>query len=1156
MNLTPNQRKALNINQHICVTAGAGSGKTTVLVERYLKILQEGDAIPGQIVAITFTDKAAAEMKGRIIEKLNEPQNTDIRERHVEKMNTAPISTIHAFCSRILREFPFQAGVPANFNVLQGIEQKLLLKQAIKNTLTQIATDPTDKHYDQLLHSLQRYVNGQKLVELFSTMVEKREIIEHLIKNVYADPNSEQISDVWKKALQAGLLSETEVVEFIRCLKVVLEVAKGKNVAEVNILTSKLEVLPDHNPSLPSVLNLLKEIAELITIKSGTIAKTNFLGSRVNTAEIEAEIKFLESAAGKIKSTPSFDTDEGETDDEFLLSTTRDLLILYRRIFDEYQKNKLTQSKLDYADLQIKTRDLLKNSGEIRQKLVERYNYYMIDEYQDTNELQYELVMLLTNDLKDANLFIVGDPKQSIFGFRGADVRVFDKTKQKIGESGGNDIPLKENFRSLRNTVGFANYFFQRLMEDGEETEFGVPYEPLTAARAEEAEGAVEIILGEKSNETANECALIAQHIKKMLRNSEKVSEQSADKDNPPHTIKYGDIAILIRARSQLPDIEHALLSADIPYLTTGGVGFYQRQEIYDIWNYLNFLNAPSENDTSLVGILRGPAYSISDTELYEISLQKEKSFWEKVLNYIAPTDRLKNAIDTLKDHKQVAHRMPVNQLILTIVNETGMIGTLKLGKQGQQRWANYQKLLDLARNFDGDENEQTLADFIDFLDILITDEPREGQAPIEESSGAVQIMTIHSAKGKQFPIVILPCLNRRGKYVTEPFIDEKLGIGFGPLKPNEGYAKTEPEIVSLMKDSASAKDEAEKKRLFYVGATRAEDRLILSGSLNDYNKPDNMLKWLFEHLGISKEDDSQTLDVKLEVYSNNGTTNQKFQLHIPIIKRFYETKDVDKVSDETVSVDFPELPFHDLKRSDFGTSFSVPELTNYARCPLRYYLENLLQISPLEKEQSDWDETDMNTVILRVLAQIKHPAHLGNLESLINWATKNYSEITSELKVMLRTHVNNFLYSEQGQTALSASKTYTNRQIHADINGHIISGKIDRLFKDQTGQWQAINYKTFEAQDLEDYKPQSELYSLLFHKAYPDQPTVTIYFFFTGRNTYEKMCFSTTDLQKIMEQWQQRISSLQNANYEKNLNHCCSCPYADSQGQCVVTET
>ena len=222
-------------------------------------------------------------------------------------------------------------------------------------------------------------------------------------------------------------------------------------------MTGQLEALPEQNPNVPEVLNLLKEIRDLITTKSETIAKTDFLGRGTKTTGMETEIDLLVTTGKKIRAIPPIrivrpaEIDETEdagtqdvTEDDFLIATTRDLFTLYERILGEYQNTKFSQGKLDFSDLQIKTRDLLKNNEEIRQELVSRHKYYMIDEYQDTNELQYDLVMYLTNALKSANLFIVGDPKQSIYAFRGADVSIFEKTREKIVENGGLPIPLQK----------------------------------------------------------------------------------------------------------------------------------------------------------------------------------------------------------------------------------------------------------------------------------------------------------------------------------------------------------------------------------------------------------------------------------------------------------------------------------------------------------------------------------------------------------------------------------------------------------------------------------------------------------------------------------------------------------------------------------------
>jgi len=1180
MRFTPSQRQALNIEKHICVTAGAGSGKTTVLVERYLKILREGNADPQEIVAITFTDKAAAEMKERIIEELSLHEERERSEQDNplqgfrEKMSTAHISTIHAFCSRILREFPFQAGVPANFSILQGIDQKLLLQETVKETLRDIATDEEDKHRDAFTRLLQRYGGQQKLVDLLSTMINQRDALEHLMQEIYRHPNDTEIRGALQKRvrerqqeIQERLMSTIDIPEFIRCLNTVLQIASGKNAAAVKDLTQQLETLHGQNSDPSGALNLLTDTAYLITTARNDIAKRDFLGSRVTTTDIEAEINFLVSTAKKIKAAPPIEdnkntADEVETDDDFLLSTIHDLLKLYTRISKAYRTAKLSQGKLDFTDLQLKTRDLVRNNAEIRQKLVSRHKYYMVDEYQDTNELQYELVMLLTNELTAANLFIVGDPKQSIYAFRGADVRVFTKTKEKIVDNGGDDIRLTENFRSLRDTVGFVNYFFNHLMGDGKETEFEVEYEALTQARPVNTNGSVEILLGKQDEGLADEYSLIAHHIKSMKANAETIYKRSASEEGrgqeAEHPIEYGDIAILIRSRRHLPDIENALLEADIPYLTTGGVGFYQRQEIYDIWNYLNFLNDPKENQTSLAAVLRGPAFGISDTELYEISCQKEKKFWDKVQNYKEPSHNLRTAITTLKKHKQFAHRMPVNQLIVTIVNETGMIGTLKTGKQGQQRWVNYQKLLEHARNFDGDETKQILPDFIEFLDILIEEERREGQAPVEASSGAVEIMTIHASKGKQFPVVILPRLDRQGQTDREPFIDEAFGIGFSPLNPDKDYSKTEPDIVTHMKNRTNEKEIAEKKRLFYVGTTRACDRLILSGTLSDSGKPQQILEWLYKHLDIDEEDRLLELPVSLEVFTGNSKNTESFQLQIPIHQGVTETESIDEISDETTPVDFPELP---RKPELTGTSaaFSVSELANYARCPLRYQLQNVLQIPTNGQETPDVDEDEINAALRSTLARIRQQSDIEELDTTIDKVLENYPEVTTESKIgnqsSLLQHVNNFINSELGETVFSASTVQVNQHIHADINGHIVDGTFDRLFKDETGNYQIINFKTDAAQNLDTPDPEMELYSLLLHRCYPNQSTVTINIFFTEHGQSEQRHFSPAQLQELQEQWEKRILALQGGVYEKNLEHCCSCPYADSDGQCIITE-
>ncbi|MDE0556040.1 MAG: PD-(D/E)XK nuclease family protein, partial [Candidatus Poribacteria bacterium] len=498
------------------------------------------------------------------------------------------------------------------------------------------------------------------------------------------------------------------------------------------------------------------------------------------------------------------------------------------------------------------------------------------------------------------------------------------------------------------------------------------------------------------------------------------------------------------------------------------------------------------------------------------------------------------------------AHRMSVNQLIVTIVNETGMIGALQTGKQGPQRWANYQKLLEFARNFDTDEAKQTLTDFIEFLDILIDEEPREGQAPMESSADAVEIMTIHAAKGKQFPVVILPCLDRSGQTDREPFIDDTLGIGFSPLNPKKGYEKTAPAVVERMKDRADAKRIAERKRILYVGTTRAQDRLILSGTLPTNGNPKEALAWLHEYLHIDNEADQLSLSIPLEVFANNHTTHQNCELHIPISRTLADPVPGDKIFDEVTPIEFPDPLPSALQSTGIEATFSVNELANYARCPLRYQLENLLQIPPLN---GNADPEEKVGAIRRVLAQIRRQLDAENLDTLIEEASENALEMTNEAETAVRRHVNNFLNSEIAETLFNAARTYVNQPIHANINGHIIEGRLDRLFRDTIGQYQLIIYDTSEIHDLDAHRPEMELYALLVHRRYPEQPTVTINLFFTAQGQGEQVHFSTAQLEEAQEQWREKISELQSGIYTKNLEHCCSCPYSDPDGQCIVAE-
>ena len=316
----------------------------------------------------------------------------------------------------------------------------------------------------------------------------------------------------------------------------------------------------------------------------------------------------------------------------------------------------------------------------------------------------------------------------------------------------------------------------------------------------------------------------------------------------------------------------------------------------------------------------------------------------------------------------------------------------------------------------------------------------------------------------------------------------------------------------------------------------------------------DRCLTGSHTYLGITEEDKALSLGVKQDVYKNGSIRSQHFQLQIPITRVLVDTTDTDAASNETIPIEFPKVLPSALQPTEIPSAFSVPELANYARCPLRYQLENELRIPSIKETKSDLNEDDVSAAIRFVLSQIRRPSDVQKLDTRIQQACENFPEI-AEAETEIKKYINSFLNAELGQTALSASKTKTNQHIYADIDGHILDGRIDRLFKDEIGHWQAIIYETGDAQDSSVYSPEMELYSLLIHRCYPEQPTVTMNIFFIQQAQHEQEYFSSTELQEATGRWTKKIAALQQGVYKKNLNHCSFCPYADADDQCIITD-
>lgn len=1204
MRYTPNQKKAHDVNRHIGVTAGAGSGKTEVLANRYLKILLESNVSVRNVAAITFTEKAAAELKLRVLKKIEEKTASSAGNDLLlsklatvrEEFTAAPISTIHEFCARILREYPVK-GVGSGFEVLQGIDQWLILRDNVDSTLRSIANRSRGDETRETLAELLRVFGRRKLERIFGELLNHREAANRLAESLYSKAD-EQILAAWDQLLgeelARSLRERFPIDQWLKSLKAVLEVAQGRNASRVRDLTTRLE----HAESASEMLPILSEILPLILTRTGSIAKQHFLGKGIETSAVDGDIRFLIEAAEHFQSFGAL-TD----DDAFLIRVTHPLLAIYNQIHDRYENHKLRHGVLDFDDLQIEAKNLLDDDA-VRRRLARRYAYIMIDEFQDTNSLQYSIIEPLVSEFKSGNLFVVGDQKQSIYGFRDADVRIFRQTLSRmtahqagitsefvwetetlqtdVSEREG-DIRLHEAFRFLRNVVGFVNLVFGQIMGDGKLNEFEVEYEPLIMGRRSESHGDVELLIGREPEPQENE--LIAARIRNLIQSKEPVWDGDAKEPRP---IRYGDIAILIRSRTRLPEIESALIQARIPYRVASGIGFYQRQEIYDMCNYLQFVD-DSTNDVALVGILRGPFFSISDAELYEISQHSAHgSFWERVKGYVADTgmfaeqdsgrqaeatasDLLNYACDTLEKHLKIGRRLPIATFIRRIVNDTGMIGTLSVGLSGGQRWANYQKLLAIAREFDKSEFSD-LSGFIERLNLLIGEEDREGQASVESSEDVVQVMTVHSAKGLEFPAVILPYLSRKFKFDQEPFIDDEIGIGFSPANPEKSYESSQPSITAAIRKRQAQKTIAEEKRLLYVAATRARDRLILSGSVNSSGEPprNSWFRWILDALDLTKTPIGSQIKipVTIEILTEDSRTSVSFDLPIRIFQSLGEMSLSGEAPTPSLPrVDFPEIHIEPVNGAPTGENLSVPQLLSYAHCPTKFYLKHRLRLSDTdmlrspndESYSADFDDNPRDCAVRRVLAELRTSADCNqDLSALISAVVSSAPDQPAEDEVAR--HVNHFLNADLGRLALAAGESRCEQEIHALLGNHVVHGVVDRLFKDADGLWQIIQYETgqFAASEIETridfYRPKLELYAMLVHRLYPEQQTIQGTIFFTSLAEAHPIRLTAGELEAITQRWIERLQILQTEKFEKNKEHCPLCPYFVEE-QCLLAD-
>ncbi|MCW8849165.1 MAG: UvrD-helicase domain-containing protein, partial [Melioribacteraceae bacterium] len=816
-NLTEYQKAALAYNKHISLTANAGSGKTTVLAKRFVEILINEKISINNIVAITFTEKAAIELYSKIANELDqriihsEAANNFKLEAIRRSLVSANISTIHSFCIDILKDYAPEVGIDANFSPIDSRTSEELLDQSIDEIITtNLISESTN------VKSLIRIFSSKsQLVSKTKHLFNKRKTTEQLVNNFY-NKNTDEISDYFSELFHRKFIDlfEENVNRLIINVEIINSIAGNIKTNDKQIEINRIlnEIKPQN--SVIDKFILLVELSKILLTQKGEVVKKGYLPTKL----YEENITRIEEINNLFNELASIEINENyEKLNLYLASFGKNIAGFYKEINEKYTYKKLQKSYLDFEDLLLLTQKLLANS-EIQNALSEKYKYIMIDEYQDTNETQYNIFMPILKNLTTGNLFVVGDEKQSIYMFREAEVALFYQTQKEVQEmdAPGSLLELPHSFRLAPNIAMFTNVLFRRLFENPNSEFNEVDYSDLVCAYPHQEKGKVELLIAKEDE--ISEAELVTRKILKII-------------DDPNNEYSFGDIAILCTKRKNFLELEQTFSEYRIPFNIVGGKGFFQQQIILDIYNYISFLINP-QNDLALATILRAPYYGLSDVELTKIALKRGKSLFDKIKNEA----KYNTIVLMLMDHMHSAKILQTNELIRKINNDTGYWTYLASKQNGKQEIANLKKLIQKAISIN-EQGFHTLYDFVVYLKDAINNLDDEGQAELDVGENSIKIMTIHQAKGLEFNVVIIFKTNQKSFDESlkskDIIVDKNFGIlSKLPIENNYFEPYQQAPIIGIYNYIQKKKSNAELKRLLYVAITRAEQHLIISAAI------------------------------------------------------------------------------------------------------------------------------------------------------------------------------------------------------------------------------------------------------------------------------------------------------------------------------------
>ena len=914
LQLTPEQRLAATSTDHsVAATAGAGAGKTRVLVARYLSLLHKG-AMPSQIVAITFTNKAAEEMRQRVTQEVQKVGAADPRSRlWLLDLPTAPIVTMHALASRLLRRYPLAAKTDPSFRQLPEYESASLLREAAATALQEwlVAGRLQDGF-------LEEFGSKDFLDSLCSTVIDLRnrgEVVDDLIDQAARPPvlqplpPLEELAEQISTYINIGFKHRSPKLE-----------ATGQELCRLLRMTAEA----------PLDTELYSDICEILL----SIAKET-------TQSGQAFAEYLDTVLPGQRLLQAI----GGIYHQLLHPQWSAVLALLRRTLELFSERKAELGALDFSDLIEKAIEILGDSI-LAKEIRSEWRWILVDEYQDTDFSQQRLISLLCGEELLQNLFVCGDAKQSIYGFRGAVVHIFAELQDYLRVNLGNDLPscvsLQDNFRSRNDILAYINQAFAGLMPG---------YQPMQGQRPPlQGEPAVELLLspGDKVAQLReNESQCIARRLLQMVRGEELLIEDKSAAEGQLRKVHWGDIAILLRTRGDIDTYELALRRAGIPVIQHAGQGFYSTREVLSLRVLLRSLLYPDDSLAFWL-FLTSPIGGFDPENLSHALLRSDLSFNNL---QVLPEDarRWRRMKNNLRRWRRLLRSLPLAELLEEICLDLDLAGLYAAEPLAAQMLANSWKFIGLVRDVSA-RNTLTPRGILEIIEEMAEtghEEERDIYSEGSEVTDAVRLMTVHAAKGLEFPVVVLPDLLRKDRAYRG-------GNRLFYNGPGELLLPSQFQEVELLKVANKEADEAEKRRLLYVALTRAEDYLILCGPTEEATQGDRNCWWSLLRNSFEPAREQGLLKVTRDMSDLPAVDSQADQV------KTIGTKPDAVIREDPLHCLSPteskgilvkpqertEAPSWELTPG-FGGVVSVTALLNYQLCPRLYYLQSHLRLTP-----------------------------------------------------------------------------------------------------------------------------------------------------------------------------------------------------------------